>query len=414
VTDLATDRPTLAAIAGHQLDAAAQRLELSAGWRDWLLAAEREVTVKVPVAGPDGDPRVFTGFRVQHSSVRGPYKGGLRLAPNVDVAETRALAQLMTIKTAVVDVPFGGGKGAIACPVKDLDADQVQEVVRAYARALAPVVGPDVDVMAPDMNVTPQVIAWVADELADGRPLEPAAVTGKPLELGGSHGREEATGRGIALAFQALREHARLGGGEPRVAIQGTGNVGRWAARLLRESGARIVALSKSDATAIDESGLDLDAVFAHLDEHRTLEGLRAGDLAGPEAIFGVDCDVLVPAADAATVDDGVARGLSCRMVVEGANGALTPGADEVLLEAGTLVVPDVLANAGGVVVSALEWRQNRDGDAWSARGVDEALRAKMDAAVGAVLTRARADGTALRAAAYDVAVERVLSAATA
>ncbi|MEA2256828.1 MAG: glutamate dehydrogenase [Solirubrobacteraceae bacterium] len=411
MTDLAAGPTTLSAIADHQLRGAAERLELGEGRRDWLLAAEREIRVKVPVVDDDGGMRVFSGFRVQHSSVRGPYKGGLRLAPDADLDETRALAQLMTVKTAVVDVPFGGGKGAIACPVADLDAREVEAAVRAFARALAPVLGVETDVMAPDMNVTPETIGWVADELADGGPLRPAVVTGKPLELGGSHGREQATGRGVQLAFEALRDEAGVGDA-PRVAVQGAGNVGRWAARLLRESGARVVAVSKSDATAVDEDGLDLDALFAHLDEHRTLEGFTAADVAGPEAIFAVTCDVLVPAATAATVDDDVARRLSCRMVVEGANGALTPGADAVLAESGALVVPDVVANAGGVIVSALEWQQNREGQRWSAERVDAGLRARMAAAIEAVVGRARTDGTPLRAAAYDVAVERVLSSA--
>ncbi|MEA2359606.1 MAG: glutamate dehydrogenase [Solirubrobacteraceae bacterium] len=412
MTDLAAGPTGLPAIADHQLRAAAERLELGAGRRDWLLAAEREVRVKVPVADDDGCLRVFSGFRVQHSSVRGPYKGGLRLAPDADLAETRALAQLMTIKTAVADVPFGGGKGAIACPVKELGAREVEAAVRAFARALAPVLGVEVDVMAPDMNVTPETIAWVADELADGGPLRPGVVTGKPLELGGSHGREQATGRGVQLAFEALRDEAGVAGDAPRVAIQGAGNVGRWAARLLRESGARVVAVSKSDATAVDEDGLDLDALFAHLDAHGSLEGFSGADVAGPEAVFAVACDVLVPAATAATVDDEVARALSCPMVVEGANGALTPGADAVLAEAGALVVPDVVANAGGVIVSALEWQQNREGQRWSAERVDAGLRARMGAAIEAIVGRARRDRTPLRAAAYDVAVERVLSSA--
>jgi glutamate dehydrogenase (NAD(P)+) len=411
VTELAAGPTSLAAIADHQLRAAAERLELGAGRRDWLLAAEREVRVKVPVADDDGGLRVFSGFRVQHSSVRGPYKGGLRLAPDADLDETRALAQLMTVKTAVADVPFGGGKGAIACPVKELGAREVEAAVRAFARALAPVLGVETDVMAPDMNVTPETIAWVADELADGGPPCPAVVTGKPLELGGSHGREEATGRGIQLAFEALRDQAGVAGA-PRVAVQGAGNVGRWAARLLRESGARIVAVSKSDATAVDEDGIDLDALFAHLDEHGSLDGFSGADVAGPEEVLAVACDVFVPAATAATVDDEVARRLSCRMVVEGANGALTPGADAIFEEAGALVVPDVLANAGGVIVSALEWQQNREGERWSAERVDAGLRARMDAAIEAVGARARTDGASLRAAAYDVAVERVLSSA--
>jgi glutamate dehydrogenase/leucine dehydrogenase len=404
--------PVLAATVDEFLDAACERLELSAGLRAWLATPDRELHVKVPVVRDDGELVVFDGYRVQHSDVRGPYKGGLRFDDEVSLPETRALAQLMTFKTAAADLPLGGAKGGVACPAKELSPGERERVARAFARAVARDVGPDVDVMAPDMNVDEQVMAWMADELSQTGPYEPAVVTGKPVELGGSLGREAATGRGVAIAFDCLRERAGVGADGARVAVQGTGNVGIWAARLLAERGCRVVAMSKSDGTAVAEDGLDVDALAAHLAEAGSLEGFDGADVDGPDAVLDVECDVFVPAAAAGMVDADAAARLSCALVLEGANGGLTPSAERALRDDGTLVAPDLLANTGGVIVSHLEWVQNRGRERWSEEDVEARLHAALTGAIGAAVERAEREDIPLRLAAYLIAIERVLTAA--
>ena len=414
MTDTAagTDENVLARSVRDFLAEAAERLELGDGVREWLAAADRELHVKVAIESDDGELRVFDGYRVQHSNVRGPYKGGLRFDDEVSLPETRALAQLMTFKTAAADLPLGGGKGGVACPAKDLSAGEHERVARALARALAPNLGADVDVMAPDMNTDERTMAWIADELAGSGPFEPGAVTGKPIPLGGSPGRDAATGRGVVLSYEFLRERAGLEPGETRVAIQGTGNVGMWAARLFSELGCRVVAMSKSDGTAVNEDGLDPGTLADHLGEAGEIEGFGGGDAADADAIFGVDCDVFVPAARAGMIDEDVAGRIDCRMLIEGANGPLTPEADRALREAGTLVVPDLLANTGGVIVSYFEWLQNRRRERWTEEDVDARLRETLRAGLAASVERAERDDASLRVAGYAVAIERVLEAA--
>jgi glutamate dehydrogenase (NAD(P)+) len=404
--------PVLAATVDEFLDAACERLDLSAGLRAWLTAADRELHVKVPIVRDDGSLVVYDGYRVQHNDARGPYKGGLRFADEVSLAETRALAQLMTFKTAAADLPLGGAKGGVACPAKELSETERERVARAFARAVARDVGPDVDVMAPDMNVDEQVMAWIADELAGRDAYDPAVVTGKPVELGGSLGRDAATGNGVAIAFDCLRGRAGLDDDSVRVAVQGTGNVGMWAARLLRERGCTIVAMSKSDGTAVASDGLDVDALDSHLASEGSLDGFDGADIEGPDAVLDVDCDVFVPAAAAGMVDADAAERLSCRLIVEGANGGLTPDAERGLRENGVLVAPDLLANTGGVIVSHLEWVQNRARERWAEEDVESRLHAALTGAIGAAVERAERDDVTLRMAAYLIAIERVLTAA--
>lgn len=407
----------LAATAARFLDDACQELGLADGVHDWVRASERELTVKVSITGADGDRdvQVFTGHRVQHSSVRGPYKGGLRLDNAVTLEETRALAQLMTVKTALADLPFGGAKGGVACPAKELDDVQREQVARSYTRVLHGALGPDRDVMAPDMNVDEQTMGWIADAWAGDDPFEPAVVTGKPIELGGSYGREAATGRGVALAtlHAVRRERVDMADGG-RVAIQGTGSVGLWAARLFARQGLRVVAMAKSDSAVHAPEGLDLDAVARQLEAKGSLEGLRGADQLDPEELVGVDCDVLVPAARAGLLDGAAADRMQARIVVEGANGPLTPEGDEALRERGVLVLPDVLANIGGVVVSAFEWLQGRRHERWDEAAVNARLAERMQTATDVVLERAHEHDTTARRAAYAIALERVLGSARA
>jgi glutamate dehydrogenase (NAD(P)+) len=405
----------LAATASRFLDDACEELGLADGVHEWLRASERELTVKVAIPGADGDVRVFVGHRVQHSSVRGPYKGGLRLDDSVTLEETRALAQLMTVKTALADLPFGGGKGGVACPAKELDDAQREQVARSYTRVLHGALGPDRDVMAPDMHVDVQTMGWIADAWAGNGPFEPAVVTGKPLELGGSHGREAATGRGVVIStLHAARcEGIDLAEGG-RVAIQGTGNVGLWAARLFAQQGLRVVAMAKSDGAVHAPDGLDLDALAQQLSDKGSLDGLEGAHQLDPDDLMGVDCDVLVPAARAGMLDGDGADRVRARIVTEGANGPLTPEADAALRERGVLVLPDVLANVGGVVVSAFEWLQDRRHERWDEPTVNDRLRERIETATDATLDRAHADDTTARRAAYAIALERVLGAARA
>jgi glutamate dehydrogenase (NAD(P)+) len=404
--------PVLAATVEEFLDVACERLDLSAGVRAWLTAADRELHVKVPIVRDDGELVVYDGYRVQHNDARGPYKGGLRFDDEVSLPETRALAQLMTLKTAAADLPLGGAKGGVACPAKALSAGERERVARAFARAVARDVGPDIDVMAPDMNVDEQVMAWIADELAGTGAFEPAVVTGKPVELGGSLGREAATGHGVAIAFDCLRERAGLSGDAVRVAVQGTGNVGMWAARLLAERGCRVVAMSKSDGTAVAPDGLDVDALGAWLADGGAIADFDGADAGDADAILDVECDVFVPAAQAGILDAAAAERLSCALIVEGANGGLTPDAERGLRDEGVLVVPDLLANTGGVIVSHLEWVQNRGRERWPEEDVEARLHAALTGAIGAAVERAEREDIPLRLAAYVIAIERVLTAA--
>jgi glutamate dehydrogenase (NAD(P)+) len=407
--------PVLAATVEEFLDAACERLDLSAGLRAWLVTPDRELHVKVPILRDDGELAVYEGYRVQHNDACGPYKGGLRFDDEVSAAETRALAQLMTLKTAAADLPLGGAKGGVACPAKALSEGERERVARAFARAVARDVGPDVDVMAPDMNVDEQVMAWIADELSGAAAFEPAVVTGKPIELGGSLGRDAATGRGVAIAFDCLRERAGLGGDGRdgvRVAVQGTGNVGMWAARLLAQRGCRVVAMSKSDGTAIASGGLDVDALDAWLGDGGAIGEFHGAEPGEPDAVLDVECDVFVPAARAGMMDADAAARLSCALVVEGANGGLTPDAERGLRSDGVLVAPDLLANTGGVIVSHLEWVQNRTRERWAEADVEARLHAALTGAIGAAVERAESEDIPLRLAAYLIAIERVLTTA--
>jgi glutamate dehydrogenase (NAD(P)+) len=403
----------LAATVEEFLDAACARLDLSAGLRAWLSTPDRELRVKVPLVRDDGELVVYDGFRVQHNDARGPYKGGIRFDEQVSADETRALAQLMTFKTAAADLPLGGAKGGVACPAKELSAGETQRLSRAFARAVARNVGTDVDVMAPDMNVDEQVMGWIADELAGNDAYDPAVVTGKPIALGGSLGREAATGHGVAIAFDCLRERAGLSSAQGvRVAIQGTGNVGMWAARLLAERGCRIVAMSKSDGTVVREDGLDHEALAAHLADAGTLDGFDGGEVEDADAVLGVECDVFVPAARAGMIDGDTASRLACSLIVEGANGGLTPDAERALRDDGVLIAPDLLANTGGVIVSHLEWVQNRVRERWSQDDVEAKLHDGLTSAIAAAVERAEREDVPLRLAAYLIAIERVLDAA--
>ncbi|MFN3219404.1 MAG: Glu/Leu/Phe/Val family dehydrogenase [Acidimicrobiales bacterium] len=395
----------------HQFARAAQITGVAESTSAVLRSPQRELRVEVPVRRDDGRLQVLTGFRVQHDNSRGPFKGGIRYHPDAELEEVRALASLMTWKTAVVDVPFGGAKGGIEVDTSEFSRTELEAMTRTYTRAIAGIIGPAQDIPAPDMATDAQVMAWLLDEYEQLHGHSPAVVTGKPLPLGGSPGRVSATGRGVIEILDRVIADA---GGEPAtttVAIQGFGNVGAWAARVAHDRGYRVVAVSDLAGCLVDEGGIDVTALSAHVDEHRTIEGFAGVELIERDAVLGLDVDVLIPAAIGEVIHADNHEVVQARIIVEGANHPVTPYADVALAERDITVVPDILANAGGVTVSYFEWVQNLQQFAWPLDDINERLAWQLSKAYDNV--RAVADETActLRDAAYVIGVSRVAEA---
>jgi glutamate dehydrogenase (NAD(P)+) len=401
-----------------QLDSVFEALELSEGMRALIRQPEREMTVTIPVILDGGEIAVYTGHRVQHSSARGPCKGGIRYHPDVSLEEVRALATLMTIKCAVVNLPFGGAKGGVAVDPAHLSPRELERLTRRFAAMIQPILGGKRDIPAPDVNTNEQVMAWFMDTISaqEGR-FAPEITTGKPISLGGSQGRTEATGRGVAIAVvEAL---ARLGRSPEgvTVAVQGYGNVGRYAANILAaEQGCRIVAISDVSDALYNPKGLDLAAINAHVREHPAslLEGFGPNgkvDHITNAGLLALDVDILIPAAIEGQITERNADAVRAGIIVEGANGPTTFEADAVLRERGVVVVPDILANAGGVIVSYLEWVQNLQYFFWEIGEVRRQLTDRMHESFDDVWNLAAGRGCDLRSAAYMLAVDRVASA---
>ena len=392
-------------------EAAAEAISLEDEQRLLLATSHREISAQVPVRMDDGRLRVFTAYRVQHNGARGPYKGGLRYHPDVDLDGVRALAAAMTWKTALTDLPFGGAKGGIDVEPRTLSPGERQRATRVLMDRLAKVLGPMRDIMAPDMGSGPSEMAWLMDEYGRLHGHTPAIVTGKPVELGGTAGRVEATGEGAALIARAVAHHIELPLEGARVAVQGFGNVGSHVTAALARMGCVVVAVSDVAGAVHNPRGLDVDELVRRARSgvvgHEGMDVERITN----EELLALDCDVLVPAAVGGVLHAGNADAVRARLVVEAANSPLTPAADAILAERGAVVVPDVLANAGGVVVSYLEWVQNLQNVRWERAQVDEVLARRMLDAYGAVQGRATADGCSLRDAAYRVAVSRVAAA---
>jgi glutamate dehydrogenase (NAD(P)+) len=387
---------------------AADDLDLPDDARRLLGGSSRELSVQVPVRRDDGSLSVFIGYRVQHNGARGPFKGGLRYHPEVDLDEVRALAALMTWKTAVTDLPLGGAKGGLACDPRALSAGELQRATRTLMDRLEPVLGPMEDVMAPDVGTGPREMAWLMDEYARLHGHTPAIVTGKPLELEGSPGRVAATGRGVGIVAREAARALGLPLEGARAAIQGFGNVGSHAAEALAALGCRIVAVSNSAGGVFRGDGLDLGALRGR--RGRGFEDVP-GETISNEELLALECEILVPAALSGALHERNAADVRARMVVEGANGPTTPGADAILRGRGVAVVPDILANAGGVVVSYFEWVQNLQQLRWGEGEVNERLDQRLTAAFGEVWGGSEGDGTALRRGAYRLAVDRVVTA---
>jgi glutamate dehydrogenase (NAD(P)+) len=399
-------------LVNHWFDVAADHLELRDDVRDVLRSSYREVQVQIPLHLEDGTVRVHRGFRVQHNGARGPYKGGVRYHPEVDLDEVRALATLMSWKTAIAGIPFGGAKGGVDIDVDDASPAQIEAVTRSFIDKIEKVLGPTRDIPAPDVGTNAQVMAWMMDEYGKLHGYTPGCVTGKPLSLEGSVGRDAATGRGVVQMFA---EACRDDGIDPdgaRVVVQGFGNVGSWAAKLIAELGATVIAVSDVHGAIHAEDGLDLERLFAHRDEGGSLADFEGADALGHDELLALECDVLIPAALGGAINEGNADSLRCRMVLEGANAPTTPAADGILADKGIQVVPDVMANAGGVVVSYFEWVQNLQHLQWEEDEVVGKLERIMRRAYREVSDRAEAEGVPIRVAAYAQGIERVLEAA--
>jgi glutamate dehydrogenase (NAD(P)+) len=401
-------------IVRHYFTLAADRLAVPDDLRAVLLSSYREVQVQVPIRLKDGKVHVFSGYRVQHNGARGPYKGGIRYHPEVDLEEVRALAALMTWKTALVGIPFGGAKGGVNCPASELSKDENERITRSFIDKIEKVLGPHRDIPAPDMSTNAQVMAWMMDEYGKLHGHTPAIVTGKPIALEGSYGREAATGRGCVMVFGEAAPELGLDPERTRVVIQGFGNVGSWAGRIVQGLGAKLVAVSDAHGAIRSEAGIDAPALAVHV-----AAGGRVSDYEGegveaitPEELLATPCEVLIPAALGGMIHADNAELVNCKLVVEGANSPTTPVADEILAAKGITVIPDVLANAGGVVCSYFEWVQNLQHFRWDEREVNDKLEAIMRRAYGECAARARQDGVSLRVAAYELGIERVLEAA--
>jgi len=402
--------PWLAAEA--RFDEAAARLKLDDGMRKVLGAPSREITVNIPVQLDDGRLEVFTGYRVQHSLARGPAKGGIRFAPDVTLDEVRALASWMTWKCAVVNIPFGGGKGGVICDPAILSMTELEKITRRYTAEILDFLGPERDVPAPDVNTNEQTMAWIMDTYAmHTRRASTAVVTGKPMALGGSRGRREATGRGcMMVTLKALQKLGMQPEG-CRVVIQGFGNVGGMAAQLMSAKGFKVVGVIECDGAVYNPHGLDIAALDRHRRETGFLTGFAGGeDMDRKEALF-TECDVLIPAATENVIDSGNAARIRCKILCEGANGPTTPLADAILEEKKIFVLPDILANAGGVTVSYFEWVQDRQGFFWNEGLVNERLREFMDESFDSVLHYAETHQVNNRTAAYMLALDRVANA---
>ena len=399
-------------IVKHYFEVACEHLELPDDLRVVFWTPYREVTVQIPVRLSDGRVHVYAGYRIQHNGARGPYKGGIRYHPEVDVDEVRALASLMTWKTAIAGVPYGGAKGGVNCPAGDLDASEVQKITRSFMDKIEKVLGPTRDIPAPDVNTNAQVMAWMMDEYGKLHGHTPAVVTGKPISLEGSFGREAATGRGCVYMFREAAPNLGLSPADTTFVVQGFGNVGSWAARIMQQLGSKMVAVSDSTGAIRNDDGIDANSLYDHIAAGRDLTEFEGIEVIGADDLVAVPCDVFIPAALGGMIHEGNADRMECRVILEGANSPTTPAADRILRDKDIYIIPDVMANAGGVVVSYFEWVQNLQHFRWDEREVNDKLGTIMRRAYREVSGRAREEGIDLREAAYVVGIERVVEAA--
>ena len=399
-------------VAQQQFDLAADRLSLDPGLRRVLREPRRELTVHFPVKMDDGSVQVFTGYRVQHNVGRGPAKGGIRYHQDVTLDEVKALAMWMTWKCAVVAIPYGGGKGGVIVDPKKLSLKEIEALTRRFTTEIEVLIGPERDIPAPDVNTNAQIMAWMMDTYSmHAGYTVPGVVTGKPISLGGSEGRNEATARGAVYCIVEAADHLRIDLKQARVSVQGFGNAGSIAARLIADEGSTVVAVSDSTGGIHRPDGLDVDRVIAWKQEHGTVQGFPgAADVTNAD-VLQVDCDILIPAALENQITARNARAISARVIAEAANGPTTPEADEILFDRGVFMIPDILCNAGGVTVSYFEWVQDLNRDHWSERIVNSKLKDIMVRAFGETLHLAQQEEVNMRTGAYLLAVQRVADA---
>ena len=397
----------------ERFDIAAEILELDPGFYEYLLSPSRIYITAVPVIMDTGRIKVFEGMRVIHNEILGPSKGGLRYAPDVTLEEVKALAAWMTWKCAVVSVPFGGAKGGVVCNPREMSPGELERLTRRYTANMIDVFGPDRDIPAPDMNTNEQIMAWILDTYSmHARRTENAVVTGKPLMLGGSYGRKDATGRGVMTVTLAAMDRIGLRPSDCSVAVQGFGNVGSTASRLLQEQGCRVVAVSDVTGGYYNAAGLDIQLMIDYAMANKgLLEGFLDAERISNEELLTSDVDVLVPAAKEDQIDKRFAENVRARIIVEGANGPTTPDADDILNSKGVIVIPDILANAGGVTVSYFEWVQNRQGYFWTLDRVNRRCDRIMRTAFDNVFDAGKKYNVSMRIGAYVLAIDKVASA---
>jgi glutamate dehydrogenase (NAD(P)+) len=401
-------------IVSHYFNDAAERIGMPDDVAAVLKSSYREVQVQIPVVRDDGKLHVYSGYRVQHNGARGPYKGGIRFHPDVDLDEVRALASLMTWKTAIAGIPYGGAKGGVNCPAGEMSEREQQQVARSFMSKVEKVLGPNRDIPAPDVNTNAQTMAWMMDEYGKLHGHTPACVTGKPISLEGSFGREAATGRGLVYMFEEAAEELELDPGKLRFVVQGYGNVGSWAAQLLQELGATLIGASDQHGGIRSDEGIDARALADHVRDGGKLPEFDGVEEVSHDELLRCECDVLIPAALGGMIHERNADSISAKVVLEGANSPTTPKADQILADNNVHVIPDVMANAGGVVVSYFEWVQNMQHMRWDEDDVNERLRKIMRRAYREVKEKADERDVPLRPAAYELGIERVLEAARA
>ena len=369
---------------------------------------DRELTVEVPFRLDSGKVESLVGFRVQHNNTRGPFKGGIRYHHHVDLAEVRSLAALMTWKTSLLDIPYGGGKGGIQIDTSKYSRNEMERLSRRFFRAIDPFIGPNIDIPAPDVNTNAQVMGWFMDEYSQTHGYTPACVTGKPLELGGSEGREHATGKGTAITVRETSKNYDVDLENATVVVQGFGNVGSFAAKFLDDYGCKIIAVSDVTGGVHDPNGLDVPSLFDYNYEHRTIDGCGQGQKLTNEELLALECDYLIPAALGGAINEKNVDTINCKIVIEAANGPVTPEAADVLWSKKVPIIPDILTNAGGVTVSYFEWVQNLQQFKWELEEVDTKMETKMVKAFDEVYAIKQEKNVPMRIASFMVAIDRV------
>ncbi|MBQ30607.1 MAG: glutamate dehydrogenase [Acidimicrobiaceae bacterium] len=395
----------------YYFDQACDRLVIREEVRDLICTSDREMRVELPVRMDNGDLEIFIGYRVQHNNYRGPYKGGVRYHPEADEEEVRALASLMTWKTALVGIPFGGAKGGVQCDPQGMSPRELQTLTRRFTRSISQIIGVNEDIPAPDVGTNSQTMAWMMSAYAEEHGYSPGVVTGKPLELGGSVGREQATGRGVSLIINEAAKDLGIPMENSKSTIQGFGNVGSWTAWYLSEIGGTVIAVSDVNGGVYNVQGLDLDQLKTHVENTGSVLGFNDAEAITNDELLEMECDFLVPAALGGAINSGNASKIRARMVVEGANNPVTPGGEMILNDQGVTCLPDLLVNAGGVTVSYFEWVQNIQRFPWDLDRVNNALEEIMIRAYREVQTMTVRDNITYRDAAFSIAVGRVAQA---